>query len=375
MHTVRVSPPLAAAASYEIRTAAGGLGHLVEWVDEVARADRYAVIADSSVAPLYGRPVCDSLAALAPAELFSFAAGEASKTRETWTALGDAMLRAGFGRDACVIALGGGVTGDIAGFVAATYMRGIPWVQLPTSLLAMIDASIGGKTGVDVPGGKNLVGAFHQPRLVLVDPDVLTTLPIRELRHGLAEAVKHGAIADAAYHDWIHASANALCASDPTALERLIHRSIQIKAEVVSEDPFEQGRRASLNFGHTVAHAVERLTRFAVPHGQAVSMGMVAEARIGEEAGITERGSAQRLAATLSALGLPIAIPAGLQAEDLLDAALGDKKARSGRIRWSLIERIGRAATGASDAWTHEIPHSLLAHVIGEMATLPDTVL
>src|SRR5690606_4159708 len=198
----------------------------------------------------------------------------------------------GFGRDCCVIALGGGVAGDIAGFVAATYMRGVPFVQLPTTLLAMIDASVGGKTGVDTAAGKNLVGAFHAPRIVIIDPLTLRTLPETELRSGLAEAVKHGAILDAAYFDWIADHVDDLLARDHAALEYLIARSVDLKANVVSEDPLESDRRAILNFGHTVGHALERCTNYRLPHGFAVSAGMCAEAALGQAAGFTNRGAA-----------------------------------------------------------------------------------
>jgi 3-dehydroquinate synthase len=243
-------------------------------------------------------------------------------------------------------------------------MRGIPWIQVPTTLLAMIDASIGGKTGVDVPAGKNLVGAFAQPRLVVVDPDLLRTLPVDELRNGLAEAVKHGAIADAAYHDWIATNAAAVARGDAEGMPFLVQRSIEIKAAVVSADPHERGARASLNFGHTIAHAIERLTNFGVPHGQAVAMGMVAEARIGETEGVTEAGTALRLAHSLGGLGLPDRPPSVLDPAALMAATLSDKKARAARVRWALIARIGEIARGPAGEWTLDVPHETVLEAL-----------
>jgi len=353
-----------ARASYDVVIAPGALARLGELAAATARASRYAVIADATVASLYGNTACEALARVGPAEQFTFRQGEPSKTRETWARLSDAMLERGLGRDACVVALGGGVTGDLAGFVAATYMRGLPWIQVPTSLLAMIDASIGGKTGVDVPAGKNLVGAFLQPRAVAVDTDLLATLPPDEFRNGLAEAVKHGAICDASYFAWIEENAAGILGGDAALLPELVQRSIEIKAGVVSADPHEHGQRASLNFGHTVAHAIERATAFGIPHGQAVAVGMVAEAAIGEAAGITKAGTAARLTHALRALGLPAHIPPHLDAETLLSAASGDKKARGSRLRWALISQIGQAARSEGGEWTVEISEQTVHSVL-----------
>ena len=361
---IRVAPAPPADAGYDVFIEDGALARLGTVAARVAPAPAYAVIADGNVARLYGETACSALSRTAPAALFPFPAGEANKSRETWARLTDAMLDAGVGRDGCVVALGGGVTGDLAGFVAATYMRGLPWIQVPTSLLAMIDASVGGKTGVDVPGGKNLVGAFTQPRAVVADPATLATLPARELRGGLAEAVKHGVIADGEYLSWIEEAAGRLLQADRDAAHRLVRRSVEIKAGVVSADPLEQGERARLNFGHTVAHAIERLTGFEVPHGEAVAMGMVAEARIGERAGVTEPGTAVRIGAVLRTLGLPVELPEGLAAADLLRAAGSDKKARAARIRWALIAGIGAPARGPAGEWTLDIPVEIVEQAL-----------
>jgi len=349
---VRVHDDLAWQGGYDVHVERGALQRLDTLLDDVAGAAAYAVIADDRVAALHGATAIGTLSRRAPAELFTFPAGEANKTRDTWATLTDAMLARGLGRDSCVVALGGGVTGDLAGFVAATYLRGVALVQVPTSLLAMIDASIGGKTAVDVEAGKNLVGAFHPPRLVVVDPAVLDTLPDAQLRAGLAEAVKHGAIADAELLNGMPALAPALLARDPDVLDRSIRRSVEIKAEVVSDDPRETGRRAVLNFGHTIGHAIERVSGYTVPHGFAVAKGMVLEARIGEAAGITAPGTAAALARVLSALGLPTGMPRGMSADAVLEATRTDKKARASRVRYALLNRIGWPARTEDGGWT-----------------------
>lgn len=247
--------------------------------------------------------------------------------------------------------MGGGVTGDLAGFVAATYLRGIPIVQVPTTLLAMVDASVGGKTGVDTPLGKNLVGAFHQPEAVVADPLVLLTQPEADFRDGLAEAVKHGLIADAGYFDWIEHHAERLMGRDTEALVRLVAGSVQIKANLVGRDERESGQRAVLNAGHTVGHALEHASSYRIPHGAAVAIGLVAETRLGEQIGATAPGTARRLRALLERLGLPVTAPAGLDGGALEAAARRDKKNRGGRIRLALAAEVGRMA-GSEGEWT-----------------------
>ena len=260
--TIRVALAEPRDASYDILIGRGLLADLPASAKAACPASRYAVITDSHVAKLYGETLVARFRdATRQVQLFEFPAGEWNKTRETWATLSDRMLAAQFGRDSAVIALGGGVVGDLAGFVAATYLRGIPCIQVPTTLLAMIDSSIGGKTGVDVPAGKNLLGAFHQPRLVVADLDVLGSLPPPQLAAGMAEAVKHGVIADRRYFDALEHEHGAVTARDAGALERVVRRSVEIKAEVVAADEREAGRRAILNFGHTVAHAPQPMHR------------------------------------------------------------------------------------------------------------------
>lgn len=337
--------------SYEVQVGSGLLDRAAQIVRAAAPAHRYAIISDQNVAPLYAARVRDTVGA-AQTELFTIPAGESEKTRAQWASVTDAMLGAGFGRDAAILALGGGVVGDLAGFVAATYMRGIPFVQLPTTLLAMIDASIGGKTGVDTPAGKNLVGAFHRPRAVIVDPSVLATLPPNHLRAGLAEAIKHGAIADAAYFLEIDENVPSLL-SDPgdDTMRGIILRSIEIKAGIVLQDEREGGIRRTLNFGHTLGHAIESESGYSLLHGEAIAIGMVLEALLGERLGITSPGTALRLREVIRRAGLPHAVPADLDPKRILRATGSDKKARAGEVEYALISQIGRAVAGvrASD--------------------------
>ena len=348
-------------ASYSIVVGRGILAELPRLLRDACPAARYAVISDSQVARLYGEAlVARCHDAAVQAQLFAFPAGESNKTRETWAALSDRMLAAQLGRDCAIVALGGGVVGDVAGFVAATYLRGVPYVQVPTTLLAMIDSSIGGKTGVDVPHGKNLLGAFHQPRLVAVDLEVLGSLPPVQLAAGMAEAVKHGVIADADYFGFLETAAAALLARDPAALERAVTRSIEIKAEVVTADEQEAGRRAILNFGHTVGHAVEAAAKFAVLHGEAVAIGMACEARLAEALAIATPGTAARVRGLLERFGLPLTRPAAAPVDDLMQAMQLDKKARAGAVRFALPRAIGTMHGDAQGGWTVAAPAEMV---------------
>ncbi len=356
----------APAGGYEILIGAGLLSSVPAIISRSAPAFRYAVITDHQVAELYALRLARGLhAAGHKVETFAFPAGEAQKTRETWAEISDAMLETGIGRDSTVIAFGGGVAGDLGGFVAATYMRGLPFIQVPTTLLAMIDASVGGKVGVDTPAGKNLVGAFHQPSAVIIDPDLLRTLPPEHLRSGLAEAVKHGAIADREYLEWIEASADELLAGDPEALSRLIVRSVEIKTEMVMRDEHETGPRKLLNFGHTVGHAVEALSGYGMLHGEAVSIGMVAETRIAERMGVAGKGTTERLRQVLSRLGLPTAMPMTWSAEEVVNRTRTDKKARGGRVEYALICAPGVPAQGIDGRWGYAVADEVAKGALG----------
>jgi 3-dehydroquinate synthase len=330
-----------------------------------ARAHRYAVIADETVAELYGMAVRDGLQAQGrEAVLFTFPPGEASKTREEWARLTGDMLQAGFGRDSAVVAVGGGVTGDLAGFVAATFMRGIPLVQVPTSLVAMIDSSVGGKSGVDVPEGKNLVGAFHPPHLVVVDPEVATSLPREERAQGLAEAVKHGAIVDPVYLADLEGDIPCVLNGEVGATSRVVVRSIEIKSEVVSKDERESGLRKILNFGHTLGHAIEAAVDFALPHGSCVALGMVLESRVGELMGVTKEGTSAKMAQMADLLDLPTRLPDGIDPGHVLAFTRADKKGRGGRPKYVLLSRAGKVAS--NDDWAQDVPDEVVREVLTE---------
>jgi 3-dehydroquinate synthase len=339
-------------ASYEIRVGYGLLDELPSALHATCPAQSYAIISDSNVAPHYGQTVLTAVQDVAECTLFAFPAGERLKTRSTWADLTDQMLSAGIGRDGAVIAVGGGVVGDIGGFVAATYLRGIPYVHVPTSLLAMIDSSIGGKTGIDTPHGKNLVGAFHQPRAVFADLGTLSTLPDNQFRAGMAEALKHGAIADADYFDSLARHRDQVLARDPDALRTTISRSIEIKRDVVEEDVGEAGKRAALNAGHTLGHAIEATSGYNVLHGEAVAVGLVLEAELGESLGITEPDTATRLRSAIERYGLPGEAPPGISADQIIDAMEKDKKNRAGSMRFSLLKTLGHSARRNNEEWT-----------------------
>ena len=353
-----------AGGRYEVRVAVGELDRLGAHVSRVAPAFRYAVVADETVAALYGDRALTALdASDLRADLFTFPAGERSKSRTSWARLTDQLLERGFGRDGAVVALGGGVTGDLAGFVAATFMRGLPLIQVPTSLVAMIDSSIGGKTGVDTSTGKNLVGAFHAPRVVVADPALGGTLPVEERRQGLAEALKHGAILDADYFAGIVGDAEVLLEGAVPETADLVHRSVELKAGVVRADERESGRRQILNFGHTIGHALEAALEYRIGHGTAIMWGMIAEAAIGEHVGITERGTSVRLAHARAELGFS-ALPA-LDVAGVTAYLTADKKSRAGRPRFVLIEDIGRVSK--SDGWSHEVSPSVIDAVLADV--------
>ena len=364
--TIRVAVHEQLDASYDVHVGRGILPQLPALLATTCPAHRYAVIADHRVAELHGAALADALAGAGlTARLHTFPAGEWNKTRETWAVLTDQLLAAGLGRDGAVIAFGGGVAGDLAGFVAATFLRGVPWVQVPTTLLAMIDSSIGGKTGVDVTAGKNLVGAFHQPRLVVADITLLATLPRVQLAAGAAEAVKHAVIADAGYADALASGAAAALARDLDALEPLVRRSIAIKAEVVAQDAREAGRRQVLNFGHTVGHAIEACTGYDLLHGEAVAIGMAAEARLAEAIGVAAPGLARDVAALLERFALPLDMPDGVTVDALLEAMQRDKKVRKGRLRCALPACVGTMAHGDDGEWTVGIELDVMRSVLG----------
>ncbi|MFZ5880718.1 MAG: 3-dehydroquinate synthase [Chloroflexota bacterium] len=330
-------------AGYDILAQEGALGQIGAMLKSRGLNGPTLVVSDTNVAPLYAEQVMDSLraAGYATSQLV-IPAGEAFKNLETVASLWRGFLEAGLDRKSTVIALGGGVVGDLAGFAAATFMRGCHWAAVPTTLLAMVDASMGGKTGFDLPEGKNLVGAFHPPRLVLADPNVLATLPERELRAGLAEVVKHGVIADPELFE--------LCAQGwevvHARLAEVVRRGMAVKVKVIEADPYEQGMRAALNLGHTVGHAVELVSGFRLLHGEAVAIGTVAEARLAERLTVAGPGLVERITETFSALGLPVEIPPEMDRGELIRAMRVDKKKAAGVVRFALPIKIGEVKVG-----------------------------
>ncbi len=353
---------------YRVTVMPGALATVAERARATTGAHRFAIVTDAIVGPLYAHTVAS---AFDDGEVLvcTIPPGEREKTRERWALLTDELLQAGFGRDAAVIALGGGVIGDLAGFVAATFMRGIPVVQVPTTLLAMIDASVGGKTGVDTAAGKNLVGAFHRPSAVIADPLVLGTLPLAHLCAGLAEAIKHGAIADREYFEWTVErlprlrEAPSVAGGDPGELTELVFRSIAIKAGVVRQDEREGGIRKTLNFGHTLGHAIELLSGYSMLHGEAVAIGMVLEAALAERAGIAEPGTMDAVRKAVQAARLPTSRPAQMSAASVLAATRGDKKARRGVVEYALPRRIGEMA-GRESEWSVIVEDRIVLDVL-----------
>jgi 3-dehydroquinate synthase len=300
------------------------------------------LVTNTTVGPLYAAPFMRALAGQRVIDV-RLPDGEQHKTLDNVARVLDVLVANRFGRDCVVVALGGGVVGDLAGFVAASYQRGVPFVQVPTTLLAQVDSSVGGKTGVNHPGGKNLIGAFHQPRAVISDTATLATLPERELRSGLAEVIKYALIFDAAFLSWLEQHIDAIVQRDPAALAHAIYRSCELKAEVVLADEREQGDRALLNLGHTFGHAIEAATGYTEwLHGEAVAAGMLVAADMSRNLGMLSLADVQRVRDLLARAGLPAQAPR-IGAQRALDYMRIDKKARAGRIRLVLLERLGRA--------------------------------
>jgi 3-dehydroquinate synthase len=330
-------------AGYDVRVQPGGLVGLGEALRSRSLRGPVAVVTDHTISGLYADQTCDALhRAGFEVSLVALPAGEQHKTLDSVAQLWESFTRARLERSSTVVALGGGVVGDLAGFAAATYLRGVAWVAVPTTLLAMVDASLGGKTGFDLPSGKNLVGAFHPPRLVLADPQVLLSLPKEELRSGMAEVVKHGIIGDPELFRLCSLVWEAVLAD----LDEIVRRAMSLKVRVIQADPYEQGLRAALNLGHTLGHAIEQASSYGVRHGEAVAIGIVAAARLAEQLGIAEAGLSMEICSVLQRLDLPIEIPPDLN-HSSIRAAIGlDKKRRGGRVGFVLPVRVGEVRTG-----------------------------
>jgi 3-dehydroquinate synthase len=327
---------------YPVRIGHGLLEDASQW-RAMLRGRHALVISNKTVAPLYLDRVAHGLDGLQWSS-FLLDDGEAHKTFGNVALALEALAKLGATRDACVIALGGGVVGDLAGFTAACWMRGIDFIQMPTTLLAMVDSSVGGKTGVNMPSGKNLVGAFHQPRAVIADIDTLNTLPDREYRAGLAEIVKGAAIGDADFFQWLEQHADALAKREQTTVVNAIATKVRYKAGVVARDETEQGERALLNLGHTFGHALETAGHYTtLLHGEGVAVGMVLAAQLSERMGMSEASDTARLQQLLQTLGLPIHVPSGFDPHQLLALMRLDKKNTAGALRLILWRGIGRA--------------------------------
>ncbi len=363
MQRIKVAIPSAPGHSYEILVGVDLPHGVVDQVLGSVSAESWAVVSDSSVGPLYAHALADELRSRGEvADLITFPAGEATKNRQAVAEVQDQLIDLGYGRDACIIAVGGGVVGDVAGFVAATLFRGIRYIQVPTTLLAMVDSSVGGKTGVDTPAGKNLVGAFHQPERVLIDVMALDSLPAPELTSGMAEVIKYGVILDAElFHGIDRSRGDAGIASSKEDLEGVVARCCALKAGVVAADEREADYRQILNFGHTVAHGIETTLGYAIRHGEAVAIGMIVEAKLAHRLVGAPADVSDRIAALCERVGLPTRLPQGCRPEDVVAAAAKDKKVRAGQLRCALPGDLGTMAQGPDGYGIAVEPADLLA--------------
>lgn len=351
--------------SYDIAIASQGLDQLGQSIANLNLGKKVLVVSNPAIFRHYGERAIASLqSADFDVNRCTIPAGERYKTLTSIQKLYDAALENRLERSSTMVALGGGVIGDMTGFAAATWLRGINFVQVPTTLLAMVDAAIGGKTGVNHPQGKNLIGAFHQPRLVLIDPQVLNTLPVREFRAGMAEVIKYGIIWDAQLFIQMEQSdrLDQLRYLDTGLLQEILSRSCQAKADVVGKDEKEAGLRAILNYGHTIGHAVESLTGYrVVNHGEAVAIGMVAAGQLAVNLQLWEQAAQERQLALIQKTGLPTQLPAGVDIEAIIDSLQTDKKVKAGRVRFVLPTQIGAVTV------TDQVPAEQIRQVLRQM--------
>ncbi len=345
-------------SSYEILIGSGLLQQAGGWLKELGCSGRVVIINDTTVRKLYGGLLEKGLAGAGfKVSVLEVPAGEEQKTLDNAGKLYDKLSEVFAERTTPILSLGGGVIGDLAGFVAATYMRGVPYVQVPTTLLAMVDSSIGGKTAVDRDRLKNVIGAFYQPKLVIADIDTLKTLPEAELTNGMAEVIKHAVIRDKKFFDFLESNIRKARELDPQVLEEIIIWSARIKAMVVAKDEKEAGLRAILNYGHTIGHAIETLSDFQLKHGQAIAVGMVAEAKIAARMGMLDHEITARLEKIILEAGLPTQIPPFDEAK-LIQVMGHDKKVRQGRLTFVLLKNIGDVCI------TDEVDTALLQEVL-----------
>ncbi len=342
MKKIKVNLEKKLSNSYDICIGSGIIDRAALILAKNNWASRYVVITDSNVAPLHADRLLTTLGAAGlKVDLIQFPAGESSKTIDTILKIVDQLLALGVDRKSGLIALGGGIVGDVTGFVASIYMRSLPYVQMATSLLAMVDASIGGKTGVDFGSGKNLLGTFYQPKAVFIDIDFIQTLPQKEFRTGLSEIIKYGIIDDAELFHLLEKEGARISPDNTDLMERLISRSDRIKKGIVEIDETEHGLRRILNFGHTLGHAIESESDYRVTHGEAVAIGMAAAARISEKMKYLSAAERIRIETIIEAAGLPVRVPAGLTLEGILSRIKLDKKKEGDKVPFVLIKKIG----------------------------------
>jgi len=356
--------------SYEIEVGRALAGKLADDLKNglIPSGQRFALITDSNVEELYACPIRDRLREAGfDGEIFSFPAGEQSKTRETKAELEDRMLEAGYRRDCFVLAVGGGVVSDLAGFLAGTYGRGVPFINYATTLLAAADASVGGKTAVDTPLATNLIGLFNQPKKVYIDLDCWETLPGRQFSSGLAETVKHACLADRTFFDYLETQMKKILNHDPEACGFTARRNCEIKYGIVMKDERESGLREVLNLGHTVGRAIETLSGYRLLHGEAVSIGLTAAYALSVHLGYTTEDEAGRVRALLEKAGLPVRIPAYIDREALIRKLYTDKKVRNGQLRFVVPEGIGRIAEFRPGVFAQEISEETAGRIIRGM--------
>lgn len=327
------------ATSYEIQIRVGLLDTLHHHL--TAYGSRIAIVSDENTAPLYGKPICQSLLSSGwDVSLFSFPSGEKYKTRAIKEQLEDQFFEKGLGRDTCLLAIGGGVVTDLGGYIAATYCRGIPLIMIPTSLLGMVDASIGGKTGVNVPHGKNMLGCLYPPKKVLIDPSTLQSLPQKEIKNGVVEMIKHALIADQTYFDYLENHADDILSLKADALEKSIFESCRIKKEIVEIDEKGNGKRNFLNFGHTIGHALETLTHYSLGHGEAVAIGILVESHMALQMGYLDQNTFKIIISIFLKYGIPL-LPPKVPISSILHAIKLDKKSINGNPRFVMLKEIG----------------------------------
>lgn len=334
----------------------------------VGNVRKFAVITDSNVSEIYARPICENLLRAGyEVDMFVFPAGEKSKTRETKARIEDAMLEKGYRRDCCIIAVGGGVVTDISGFIAGTYGRGVPFINYATTLLAAADASVGGKTAVDTPLATNLIGLFNQPEKVYIDIASWTTLPEREVKSGMAETIKHACMASEDMFEFLEENMGDIMSFSQFACEYIAENNCQIKYKVVMQDEREAGLREILNLGHTVGRAIETVSDYNLLHGEAVAIGMVAQALLSESLGYMTEEQVARVIALLEKAGLPTTIPGYIDREELVQKLYTDKKVRSGKLRFVLQKGIGNVVEFTPGVYAKTVEEDIVREIIQKM--------